>query len=223
MSDAQMDLSVLPVEIRNMIYSHLVNISSRRNKKFKQELQLTWFNRCFERALSYNNIHQSLLQLLHDIDGIEDLETMRLYFHKRIMEVLHNTHSRHDRWVFTIYNFNEEKCEQFFENVFPSHYDIYIHGKIVDGHLTGYLLFFESVAFFYYLPFLYQLSCTAPMIDLVLSRWEEHLNSMHGRDVSFGNRQAFEQVIESEKKLLPLRFPTEYSNILLGKTDQDGL
>ena len=73
---------------------------------------------------------------------------MRLYFHKRIMEVLHNTHSRRDRWVFTIYNFNEERREQFFENVFPSHYDIYIHGKIMDGHLTGYLLFFESLPFF---------------------------------------------------------------------------
>ena len=54
------------------------------------------------------------------------------------------------------------------------------------------------------------------MIDLVLSHWEEYLNSMHGQDVSFGNRQAFEQVIESEKKLLSLRFPTEYSNFLLG-------
>ena len=234
MSEQQVDLSVLPAEIRNMIYSHLVYISLRRNKKFKQELQLTWFNRCFERALSCDNIYQSLLQLLHDIDEIEDLETMRQYFHKRILEVMHNTHSRRDRWVhnthsrrdrwvFTIYNFNEERREQFFENLFPSHYDIYIHGKIMDGHLTGYLLFFESLPFFHYLPFLYQLSCTAPMIDLVLSRWEEHLNSMHGRDVSFGNRQAFEQVIESEKKLLPLRFPTEYSNILLGKTDQDGL
>ena len=98
MSNEQMDLSVPPAEIRSMIYSHLVNISSRRNKKFKQELQLTWFNRCFERALSCDNIYQSLLQLLHDIDEIEDLETMRLYFHKRILEVMHNTHSRHDRW-----------------------------------------------------------------------------------------------------------------------------
>ena len=52
MSDEQMDLSVLPAEIRSMIYSHLVYISSRRNKKFTQELQLTWFNMCFERALS---------------------------------------------------------------------------------------------------------------------------------------------------------------------------
>ena len=38
MSEQQVDLSVLPVEIRNMIYSHLVYISSRRIKKFKQEL-----------------------------------------------------------------------------------------------------------------------------------------------------------------------------------------
>ena len=57
MSEQQVDLSVLLVEIRNMIYSHLVNVCSRRTKTFKQELQLTWFSRCFARAPSYNNIH----------------------------------------------------------------------------------------------------------------------------------------------------------------------
>ena len=216
MSEELVDLGVLPTEIRSIIYSRLVNIS-RKSKKFRDELQLTWFNMCFQRALSCNNFYQSLAQLLYDIDGISNLDqNMRLYFHKRMMEVLKDTHSRHDRWIFTIYNFNKETCEQFFENLFPFHYDIYVHGKIVNGHLTGLLVFFQSLAFFYYLPFLYQLNFPAPMNDLLLSTWEEHINSLHGRDVSFGNRDAYEQVIESEERLLPLRFPTVYSDLLLG-------
>ena len=59
MSVNKVDLSVLPAEIRRVIFSHPVNECSKRNKKFKQELQLTWFSRCFERALSCNNIYKS--------------------------------------------------------------------------------------------------------------------------------------------------------------------
>ena len=44
----KVDLSVLLAEIRRVIFFHLVNECSRRNKKFKQELQLTWFSRCLK-------------------------------------------------------------------------------------------------------------------------------------------------------------------------------
>ncbi|MES9994412.1 MAG: hypothetical protein ABW098_20875 [Candidatus Thiodiazotropha sp.] len=217
MSEETVNLGVLPTEIRSIIYSRLVNFS-RKSKKFRDELQLTWFNFRLQRALSYRNDYQHLLQLLYDMDGISDLdENMRLYFHKRMVDVVQDTHSRHDRWIFTIYNFDEEKWEQFSESLLSPHYDFYLHGKIVDGNLTGILVLFQSIPFFYYLPFLYQLNFPSPLNDLVLSGWEDHINGLQGLDVSFGNRDAFEQVIESEEKLLPLCFPTEYSDLLLGK------
>ena len=58
------------------------------------------------------------------------------------------------------------------------------------------------------------------MIDLLLSPWDEPLNSMYGRDMStwcvIWKLTGFEQVLESEKKFLSLRFPTKYSNFLHG-------
>ena len=39
------------------------------------------------------------------------------------------------------------------------------------------------------------LNFPAPMIDLVLYSWADHINSLHGCDLSLGNTQVFEQVI----------------------------
>ena len=140
-------MSVLLAEIRSMIYSRLVTVTkcSSRNKTFKQELQLLWFHRCFQRVLSCYNIHQSLIHLLYDVNATRVLEKMRLYFHKRMMEKLRDIHVRRDRWVFTIYNFNEEKCELFFKLLM--FFYIFKHGENVDGTLNGYMFMFESVHF----------------------------------------------------------------------------
>ncbi|MES9994413.1 MAG: hypothetical protein ABW098_20880 [Candidatus Thiodiazotropha sp.] len=141
---------------------------------------------------------------------------MRLNFHKEIFEMLQYTHSRHDRWIFKIYDFTEEKWKMISQHLLPPNYDSYVHGKILGGTLSAFIVFFQDVPILEQMPFPYQLNFPATINDLFLLGYEKHISNTQGRDVSLGNREAFEQVIESEEKLQALSFPTKYSDYLLG-------
>lgn len=229
----KMDLSVLPIEIRTLISSHLIHLSSRRcTSEFKKELLQKWFDMSLERILKNwssfcISVYHSLIEFLYAIDDLPDLdETTRTEFHKTIIRNSCSVFARvTSRWTFVISEYNLFNYVQLCDAFSKKYRNCYLRGKLTDRRqLIGYLILFdyeqiETVLFHPQVYWTFPFTHFEPAKKLVLSTWEQEINDLSGVEVSFGNRQLCEQVLQKESSLSPLKFPTKYSDIVLGKAE----
>lgn len=198
---SQLQLDILPVEIREKIYNHLIKISSK-GEKFKEQLQTKWFEYRINRLVSgiwrssetYKDLQ--IEQVLYDVDELDLKLFTRNKFHHclRILSALLTPDRLKTRWMFHIFGYDASTLTYLNTHIANN----YLRGYITaDGYLLGYVLLLNDQQNVYDIlgsfSYIWRMDC------MLLNRIDKHVNRF--QTVSVGNHELREELLKKNVNL----------------------
>lgn len=191
-----MNLSIFPLEIRDMIYKNLVNISK---KDFKHDIRQGWFDlyrKRMEKMKTKKSQHQVFLdveQWMYDVDNLPNIEENELVeFHHRIMIFLIQYDPLYaTRWMFCIIDSTQEDLQYISEHVANNYVKCCESRDDISPNpfLVGYVLLSQEVSAKDVKTILGRhyglIPCGLPTLDA----YDNYLDNLDGTVLQFGNSQ----------------------------------